>query len=113
MSKIDKAFSEYIKQVKKDYPQEIIDKSAAKADFKGGYEACEKEYEEKLRWIPFSEKKPDVGSIVECKKEDKVFFSGKVVIKEVEHINRYYIEGMFHGTGNIDLLYNFTEWRSF
>lgn len=113
MSKIEKLFKEYIKQIKKDYPQEIIDISASKADFTAGYQLCEKEYEEKLRWIPISEKMPDVDSIIECKYKDKVFFSGKVVIKKVEHIDRYYLDGMFHGTGNIDLLYNFTEWRSF
>ena len=81
--------------------------------FDSEIEKVKKEYEEKLRWIPFLEKMPAVDSIIECKKEDKVFFSGKVIIKEVENTNRYYVEGMFHGTGNIDLLYNFTEWRFF
>lgn len=49
--------------------------------FKAGFTSAKQEYEEKHRWIPFTEKMPDVDPIIQCKKEDKVYYSGIVKIK--------------------------------
>ena len=38
--------------------------------FEAGYEYCQKEYEEKLRWIPVEERMPDYGVEVFVKYED-------------------------------------------
>ena len=38
-------------------------------NFKSGYECCQKEYEEKLRWIPVEEKLPKIGERVLLKNE--------------------------------------------
>jgi len=109
MSEIDKAFSEYIKQVKKDYPQELIDKSAAKADFIAGAEFKQKEYEEKLRWIPIEEDLPPRLGEFHLNE-----FSISVLIKSEEIVSY----GFYHfTTGKLESevsgheYYEFTHWR--
>lgn len=53
---------EYIDSLKLSDSTRPVSKQAfekyAKEDFEAGYEACKKEYEEKLRWIPVEERLP-------------------------------------------------------
>lgn len=65
-------------KVNKEYPMYDIPNSVSRADeyngneiqfikriaFQNGYEQCQKEYEEKLRWIPVEEKLPEIGQRV-------------------------------------------------
>lgn len=75
-----------------------------------GYEQCQTEYEEKLRWTHVFEKLPDLNSVIELKSEDKRFL-GIVKLKNYQGENRYYVQGMYQATGDIDILYNFSHWR--
>lgn len=66
--------------------------------FEDGYDKCQKEYEEKLRWIPVTEKMPENLEWVDCK-------SGVG-----DHYVGCYIENYGIKTGDPA---NITHWRSF
>ena len=67
----------------KEYPMYDVNTSVSKTDeyngneiqfikrsaFQNGYELCQKEYEEKLRWIPVEEELPEIGQRVLLKNE--------------------------------------------
>ena len=68
-----------------------------------GYELCQKEYEEKLRWIPVEEKLPEIGQRVLLKNEfyEYVGFLSKnekdfrALTVEISHSNEK-INGITH-----------------
>ena len=70
--------------------------------FKDGFRACEKEYEEKLRWIPVEEKMPE---------RDK-----NVLIKRSAPFHKYELtafnrDGIFYSNETAEKLTNVTHWR--
>ena len=72
--------------------------------FKDGFRACEKEYEEKLRWIPVEEKMPE---------RDK-----NVLIKRSAPFHKYELtafnrDGIFYSNETAEKLTNVTHWRFF
>ena len=87
---------------------DIIEQNLNAIDF--GYELCKREYEEKLRWTHVFEELPDLNSVIELKSENKRFL-GIVKLKNYQGENRYYVQGMYQATGDIDILYNFSHWR--
>lgn len=62
MSDLLKKASDYAETLKADdchlSKKEV--ENYAKTDFQAGYLCCQKEYEEKLRWIPIEEKVPEI-----------------------------------------------------
>ena len=75
-----------------------------------GAKDCNQKWEEKLRWTHVFEELPDLNSVIELKSENKRFL-GIVKLKNYQGENRYYVQGMYHATGDIDILYNFSHWR--
>ena len=73
-----------------------------------GYELCQKEYEEKLRWIPVEEKLPDIDS-------DYPNFSVEVHVKNTEqsYVIAYYYFNEERWCFNNNSIDNVTHWRSF
>ena len=79
--------------------------------FKEGYHVCQKEYEEKLRWIPVEEKLPDIS------KESDIY-SDVVTVREHDYYsplaalyNHEYNQWISYP--NSVVLSNVTEWRRF
>ena len=72
--------------------------------FKDGYRACQKEYEEKLRWIPVEEKLPerDINVIV---KRSAPFHK-----YELTAFNR---GGVFYSNETGEIINKVTHWSSF
>ena len=78
--------------------------------FDSEIEKVKKKYEEKLRWTHVFEELPDLNSVIELKSENKRFL-GIVKLKNYQGENRYYVQGMWQASGDIDILYNFSHWR--
>ena len=54
----------------------VFEKASASVGFVAGYEACQREYEDKLRWIPVEEKKPESNkiAIIFKTKEERIYY---------------------------------------
>lgn len=89
---------------------EIAKQTSFESALMCGYDLAVKEYEEKLRWKHVFEELPDLNSVIELKSENKRFL-GIVKLKNYQGENRYYVQGMYQATGDIDILYNFSHWR--
>ena len=78
MSDLLKKATEYAKSIKVDDAYHISKaefENYAKTDFQAGYICCQKEYEDKLRWIPVEEILPEES-------EEYKNFSIDVVLKD-------------------------------
>lgn len=80
MSKLEKKASDYAESFK----LKGVDANKAKVDFMAGYVNCQKEYKEKLRWIPIEEKLPENRErvLVKVLRSDKstIIVTGSVVL---------------------------------
>lgn len=76
--------------------------------FLNGYEYCQKEYKEKLRWIPVEEKLPEIDS-------DYPDFSVEVHVKNTEqsHVIAYYFFNEKRWCFDNNSIDNVTHWRYF
>ena len=115
MSDLIKKASDYAETLKADdchlSKKEV--ENYAKTDFQAGYLCCQKEYEEKLRWIPVEEKlpekmqtEPSVSKVVQVKSKN---------FKEpfcafYNHIHNVWLPYPF---GSNSQIAGITEWRSF
>ena len=70
--------------------------------FRKGYEDCQKEYEEKLRWIPVHEKMPEQLTYIELKDSCDRIFSGSLNM-----------QNEFRDRLHNDKLHFIVSWRSF
>lgn len=67
MSDLLKKATEYAESIKADDAYHISKEdfeNYAKTDFQAGYVCCQKEYEERLRWVPVEESKPRTAELV-------------------------------------------------
>lgn len=73
--------------------------------FEAGYEYCQKEYEEKLRWIPIEEKIPEITGWD---------YAPYIVKTKKEYLIAGYTDGWFHHIGGLCLKKGaVTHYRSF
>ena len=62
MSTLKVFIKEYSEEMNKNFAPEKIDITRqVEFSVKAGYDFCQKEYEEKLRWIPVEERLPEIG----------------------------------------------------
>jgi hypothetical protein len=105
-------------KINKEYPLYDIQNSISKTDeyngneiqfvkrsaFQNGYEQCQKEYEEKLRWIPVAEKLPKTSELVIV--DSGNYLHACVAVAFYENETWKYANGQL-------LWFRPTQWRSF
>ena len=105
MSTLKVFIKEYSEEMNKNFAPEKIDITRpVEFSVKAGYDFCQKEYEEKLRWIPVEEKLPPIDIPVILKFKD---WAGRDVfqiftlrsVERREHFLKTHLK--------------FTEWRYF
>ena len=90
-----------------------VDSNKAKVDYTAGYVACQKDYEEKLRWIPVSEKLPEMlckGALVSKVVQVKSIRFDEPFCAYYNHNSECWLTYPFHANTNA---LQITEWRSF
>ena len=112
MSTLKVFIKEYSEEMNKNFAPEKIDITRqVEFSVKAGYDFCQKEYEEKLRWIPVEEKLPDIS------KESDIY-SDVVTVREHDYYSplaalysHEYKQWISYP--NSVVLSNVTEWRRF
>ena len=66
MSELSQKAGQYAHKIDEETQGSLHPKTASFQGYLAGYEDCQKEYEDKLRWIPVTEDLPDEDNYTQC-----------------------------------------------